>query len=160
MRWLPKPLRRYADFTGRAGRREFVLFALLVLLGFALLIGSTLGYAVLAERSVRTLPLEDNEGLLMLMIVLAFLFAAAMLVPGFALGVGRLHDIDRTGWWMLLPAAMLVLGPFGAGTVAELVFAALRLAVLLIGLVFLCLPGTRGTNRFGPDPRQMVETTA
>ncbi len=158
MRWLPMPLRHYAEFTGRSRRREFGLF---VMLGFAVLIGSTLGYAVLAERSPGTWLLEDNEGWLMLMIALAFLFGAAVLVPSFALGVRRLHDIDRTGWWMLLPAGMLVLvlGPLGAGSVVDLIFGALRLAVLLGLLVVLCQRGTRGTNRFGPDPRAVVEQT-
>ena len=153
MRWLPRPFRLYAVFSGRAGRREFALFVLFVALVFALIVGATLGYAALAERSPRLLPLERNEGWLQLMLILAFLFAAAILVPSVALGVRRLHDIDRSGWWMLLPVTLLWLGPFGVGEVVELMFSGLRFVALVLFLVFLCLRGTVGPNRFGPDPR-------
>ncbi len=63
----------------------------------------------------------------------AALFATfANLIPNLSLGFRRLHDVDRSAWWTLL-----VLAPF-VGALALLVLAA--------------LPGTRGGNRFGPEP--------
>ncbi len=58
--------------------------------------------------------------------------SVAVLVPNLAVAVRRLHDTDRSGWWILLslvPVAGLIL------------------------FVFYLQPGTRGPNRFGPDPR-------
>src|SRR6187402_1361182 len=67
-------------------------------------------------------------------VALASLFALGSLVPSLAVAVRRLHDTDRSGWnilWGFLPIV---------GTI--------------VVLVFLCLPSTPGTNRFGPpdDP--------
>jgi uncharacterized membrane protein YhaH (DUF805 family) len=60
------------------------------------------------------------------------LFGLAVLIPSIAVGARRLHDTDRSGWWLLI-----ALIPFiGA----------------IVLLVFFVLPGTQGTNRFGPDP--------
>jgi len=64
--------------------------------------------------------------------VLGTIATLGLLIPSIAVGVRRLHDTDKSGWWMLLsvvPIANLVL------------------------LVFFCLDGTKGENRFGPDPK-------
>jgi uncharacterized membrane protein YhaH (DUF805 family) len=55
----------------------------------------------------------------------------ALLVPSLAVGARRLHDIDRTGWWQLL-------GLTGIG--------------FILLLIWWCLRGTLGSNRFGSDP--------
>ena len=57
----------------------------------------------------------------------------ALLLPSLAVMVRRLHDTDRSGWW-----ALLCLVPLLGG---------------LVLLIFACLEGTRGSNRFGPDPK-------
>ena len=58
--------------------------------------------------------------------------ALGLLIPSIAVSVRRLHDTDRSGWWLLL-----ALVPFVGG---------------LVLLVFYILEGSRGSNRFGPDP--------
>ena len=91
------------------------------------------------------------------MIVLAFLFGAAILVASFAPGVRRLHDMDRMGWWMLVPAAALVRGPLGARSVVDLVVSGLRGRSARPAGV----PARQaGTNRYGSDPRDVEEKTA
>ena len=65
--------------------------------------------------------------------VLAGLFALAILLPAIGVAVRRLHDVDRTGWWYLL-VLIPVLGP------------------LILIFAFFIHRGTRGENRFGPDP--------
>jgi uncharacterized membrane protein YhaH (DUF805 family) len=140
MRWMLLPLRRYADFRGRSRRREYWLFILfnvlmgvaLVLLG-AILTGGFGGY--------------DGTGDAPAIAILGFapfiLFYLAVLVPSIAVQVRRLHDRGWSGWWLLgfyLLSWVPVLG-----------------LILSIGLiVVMCLPGTAGPNRFGPDPKEDV----
>ena len=79
-----------------------------------------------------------------------------LLVPSVAVGVRRLHDIDRSGWWL-----MVGYGPWFASlalTAAQLSdLAAIADIVSNVGflvlLVFAVMPGTAGSNRFGPDPK-------
>jgi len=64
---------------------------------------------------------------------LTVIFFLAILVPSIAVQIRRFHDQDKSGWFVLLS-----LIPFVGG---------------LIVLVFMCLEGTKGPNRFGPDPK-------
>jgi uncharacterized membrane protein YhaH (DUF805 family) len=110
--------KRYADFQGRSGRSEFWLFVLFcMLVGVAFSILST----VLGGNS-----LQPN----MLVMALYGIFSLVSLVPSLAVAFRRLHDTDRSAWWLLIGLVPL-LG-----------------AIVLI--VFYCLPGTPGPNRFGP----------
>lgn len=117
MEWYIGVLKKYAEFNGRARRTEYWMF---VLINFGIsivlsIIEGTLGFAT-----------ESN------VTVLSGLYSLAVLVPSLAVGVRRLHDTDRSGWWLLLaivPLANIVL------------------------LYFLILEGTRGPNQYGPDPK-------
>jgi uncharacterized membrane protein YhaH (DUF805 family) len=130
------PLRRYAQFSGRSRRREFWFFWLFYVAGSFVLMyidaalglgGSATGYA-----QGGSVGFNLSGGLL------TYFFMLALLVPMIAVAVRRLHDVDKSGW------------------------------VLLIGLIPLfgwfyllfhyCQPGTAGSNRFGPDPK--VENNA
>ena len=116
-RWYPEVLKKYAVFGGRARRQEYWFFVLCnVLIMIALgLIDALIGISGDARRSI-----------------LASLYSLAVLLPTIAVGVRRLHDTGRSGWWMLLslvPVANLVL------------------------LVFLALDGERGPNAYGSDPK-------
>ncbi|MGI8526014.1 MAG: DUF805 domain-containing protein [Pseudolabrys sp.] len=62
---------------------------------------------------------------------ISIVFNLAVFLPSLAVGIRRLHDLDRTGWWTLL------------------VFTGIGVILLLI---WDCLRGTPGPNRFGPDP--------
>jgi uncharacterized membrane protein YhaH (DUF805 family) len=68
----------------------------------------------------------------MLVFSLVFPSIVGLIVSGLAVEVRRFHDQDRSGWLMLL------------GLIPYVGF--------LVVLVFMCLPGTRGPNRFGADP--------
>jgi uncharacterized membrane protein YhaH (DUF805 family) len=120
MSWYLEALKKYAVFSGRARRMEywyFVLFNLIVAFVLALidtLLGTTTGVS--------------SFGLL------SGIYSLAVLIPTLAVLVRRLHDIDRTGWWILINLIPLV------GTIVLLVFA--------------LMPGTPGSNQYGPDPKQ------
>ena len=112
---------KYLLFNGRASRKEFwtvMLFS--VLISFALQLLYTLGFAI-----------SDNLGLLL---ALPFvIFSLGMVIPQLAVSVRRLHDADKSGWWLLLGLIPIF------GTIA------------LIALF--SLASSEGDNRFG-EPAQ------
>ena len=110
--WKLVVLERYAKFDGRAGRAEFWWYALANLIVYTAL-----------------LILTQITGLFL---ILYFLYAIAMIVPGVAVGIRRLHDTDKSGWLMLIALAPLVGG--------------------IILLVFMVLEGTDGPNQYGAGP--------
>lgn len=121
--WGLRPLKRYADFSGRSPRAEYWWFVLLewvAIMAFVMLVVTLLG------GSNETNPYFDA---FIIPFCLAFI---AVIIPNLAVQVRRLHDQDRTGWLILL-----FFIPYIGG---------------LIALVFMCIPGTEGPNRFGPDP--------
>jgi uncharacterized membrane protein YhaH (DUF805 family) len=126
MEWMIMPLKRYAEFSGRSRRKEywmFVLLQMLILIPVAFL-------AILMGG-----PVEDPAnpfGSTAMLIVLGVYFLV-FFIPGLAVQVRRFHDQDKSGWFILLGFIPYV------GS--------------LILLVFMCLEGTRGPNRFGPDPK-------
>ena len=106
-------LNKYVVFSGRAARPELWYF---VLAAFLMNIVLAIADTVLALIGLWFSPL-------------GLLFALAMFLPSIAVGVRRLHDTDRSAWWLLI-----LLVP-GIGSI--------------VLLVFYCLPGTPGRNRFG-----------
>ena len=140
MDWMIMPLRRYADFTGRSRRKEYWMYFLFVLICTFVL--NLLDMAAGLNTSGRG--------------VLSSIFSLATLVPSLAVGVRRLHDTDRSGWWILVP-----LGAAIPGLLLMTVSLSLGITIFSLGLivgsiailVFMCLDGTRGDNRFGPDPK-------
>jgi uncharacterized membrane protein YhaH (DUF805 family) len=108
-------LRNYATFDGRAPRSEYWYFWLFT---FLLQAATTILDMVLFPAFTQLSPLTSLVGL-------------ALLLPSIAVAVRRLHDIDRTGWWLLI--AFTIIGVF-------------------LLLVWACFRGTPGPNRFGPDP--------
>ena len=127
MEWMLMPLRRYADFSGRSRRREYWMFFL-----FNLLISVAVWF-LLAVLFVAGLSETAMMTIMMPVFALYGLAALALIIPGLAVTVRRLHDTDRSGWTILLGLIPLV-GP-----------------ILL--LVFYCTEGTPGPNRFGEDPK-------
>ena len=119
MSWYLEALKKYAVFGGRSRRKEywyFVLFSLIVSLVLSAI-----------DALLGTFSSSTNVGLL------GGIYGLAIIIPSIAVSVRRLHDIDRTGWWVLISLVPVI------GTIVLLVFAA--------------LDGTPGENRFGPNPK-------
>jgi uncharacterized membrane protein YhaH (DUF805 family) len=116
--WATRPLKKYADFSGRAPRAEYWWFYLLVLVVYfvAMIIDSMMG---------------SNFGGSGYGIMTA-VAGLALLIPSIAAGARRLHDTDRSGWWLLIAFIPLI----GA----------------IVLLVFFVTQGTQGPNRYGEDP--------
>ena len=120
MEMMIAPLKKYADFQGRARRAEywmFVLFQLLVYIAVAIL-----GLILSGGKT----DSATATGLMALVTL-------GLLLPSIAVTVRRLHDTNRTGWWILINFLPLIGG--------------LWLLVLTV------LDGTPTSNRFGPDPK-------
>jgi uncharacterized membrane protein YhaH (DUF805 family) len=110
--WYVAVLKNYAGFTGRARRTEYWMFVL-----FNVVIGIVL----------------EIIGLLIHTQIIYYLYGLAVLIPGLAVAVRRLHDTDRSGWWLLLGLIPLV----GA----------------IILIVFLATEGQPGNNQYGTNPK-------
>lgn len=120
MNWFMTALRKYAVFSGRSRRSEYWFF---VLFYFLICIALTI-----VDMVAGTMSESGEIGLF------SSLFALAMLIPSIAVGVRRLHDIGKSGWWLLLGFIPLV----GA----------------IILIVWACRDSQPGTNAYGPNPKE------
>jgi uncharacterized membrane protein YhaH (DUF805 family) len=130
-----------ADFSGRSRRSEVFYYWIA-----SLLVAQVLNYAVRTVASIYgALYFETALNLV-------------LTIPLFALYARRLHDLDRSGWWMLLIGLILAfdrilpLLPFFPDG-PDLVIFGPGVLYLLALLFFGLMPGTRGGNRYGLDPR-------
>ncbi len=121
MHWYIDVLKKYTVFSGRARRKEFWMFFL-----FSTIISVIL--ALTDEFMGWNFEMDgENIG------YLSTLYYVAVIVPYLAVIFRRLHDTDRSGWWILI--------------------AFIPLVGIIVLLVFLILKGNEGDNRFGPDPK-------
>ncbi len=123
-----KVLRQYADFTGRARRKEYWMFTLISLIISVVL-------AILDDM----LGLDGDIGVFHFGL-LGDLYSLAVLLPTLAVGARRLHDIGRSGWWLLI-GLIPVIG-------------------LIVLIVFFATDGQRQPNAYGPDPKAVPGETA
>ena len=171
MDWMLMPLRRYAQFSGRSRRKEYWMYILFLVIASFILqtIERMMGF-----QSMITGP-QGASSITGLQVggtgPVSGLFGLATLIPGIAVTVRRLHDTNRSGWWVgAFIAAYVALIGFtlsyifygaggqgpnaGIGTFATMGVAGFAILILgLVLLVFMCLNGTQGENRYGPDPK-------
>lgn len=147
MEWMLLPYRRYAEFEGRSRRMEYWMYALFqgivitVLVMLALAVVGTSGvFAMQGASEDEVLRTLVSIPALWLVGIAAMVFWLGSAIPGIALVVRRLHDRDVSGWWYLgyILVSWIPIVSFAAG---------------IVFLVFMVLEGTRGPNRFGPDPK-------
>jgi uncharacterized membrane protein YhaH (DUF805 family) len=122
--WKKAVLKNYANFSGRARRSEywyFVLFNLLLIVPFYIV-------AIVGLTS-------DNSALSVLGMIVYCIVGLGTLIPGLAVAVRRLHDLNKSGWYYFV-----ALIPFVGG---------------IILLVWFCTEGTQGSNNYGSDPKNL-----
>lgn len=115
MKWYISVLKNYAVFEGRAHRKEYWMFVL-----FNLIIVIVI---TAVEGAMRHLPPGQTGPV-------SALYQLAVFIPSIAVAIRRMHDTDRTGWWILIP---------------------------IVGLIILCFDGTKGPNQYGPDPKADIQ---
>ncbi|WP_329020181.1 DUF805 domain-containing protein [Streptomyces sp. NBC_00690] len=106
-------VKQYAVFSGRARRKEYWMFFLI--------------------NFVISIVLSIIEAVAGISPFLSLIYGLAILLPSIGVGIRRLHDTDRSGWWLLIALVPLV--------------------GFIILLVFNCLEGQRHDNKYGPDPK-------
>jgi len=107
MEWYLKVLKQFADFNGRARRKEFwmfVLFNMIVSIVLGIIDGAVFGSQVLGG-----------------------IYSLGVLVPSIAVGIRRMHDVGKSGWFILIP---------------------------LYNLILAVTDGVKGENEYGPDPKE------
>jgi uncharacterized membrane protein YhaH (DUF805 family) len=173
--WAIRPLKRYAEFSGRSSRAEFWWFWLGVMIIWFVVYFAMIG-SVLSVAASQSEPSAGFVGAFGVVGIILLLFWAGLLIPSIAVQVRRLHDTNRSGWWLggfyLAYAVYLVLifGIVGAGMGAAMsgapdpsqtlgpMFAVTMVVGLgmfvymIVLIVFYAQPGTSGDNRYGPDP--------
>ena len=107
-----QPLMRYFDFNGRARRSEYWLWALFLFVVnviLTILQFSAMGHTVTAMSSATTGAQAMHAGNGMMMISsIKLIFFLAVLIPSIAVAVRRMHDTNRTGWWILFPTVVTI----------------------------------------------------
>lgn len=122
MNWYLKVLKQYADFSGRARRKEYWMFVLfnMIFAIVAMILDNVLGIAM---EGIGYGPLYG-------------LYVLAMLIPGLAVAVRRLHDVGKSGW-MILIALIPLIG-------------------LIWLLVLMVTDSNAGENQYGQNPKEVT----
>jgi uncharacterized membrane protein YhaH (DUF805 family) len=107
MNWYLKVLKQYADFGGRARRKEYWMFIL-----FNVIFSFVLGFI---------------DGFMGLRFGIGSIYVLAVLIPSIAVSVRRMHDVDKSGWYCLIP---------------------------IYNIILACTEGTQGENKYGVDPKE------
>jgi uncharacterized membrane protein YhaH (DUF805 family) len=154
MHWMILPYRRYFEFSGRSRRKEYWFFALFTTVVIVALMGAAVGVVAANLQGMMewTPAAWQNLGVgFWILGGLLVLFALASIIPGVAVQVRRLHDLGVSGWWYL---AFLV----GGAVLDQVPNAGQGLGSLLsIGwIVWMFMPGTKGPNAYGEDPKDPV----
>jgi uncharacterized membrane protein YhaH (DUF805 family) len=124
MNWYLAVVKKYAVFSGRARRKEYWMFVLFnIIFSFV----ATLLDSVIGTTS------DSGYGLL------SVLYSLAVLLPTLAVGIRRLHDIGKSGWWLLITLIPLI------GSIWL--------------LVLFATDSQPGVNAYGPNPKESVQPT-
>ena len=118
MDWYLKAFKQYAVFNGRAQRSEYWFFVLFYAIGYLIV--------SIIDGVIGTYSIESGMG------ALGTIFVLVHLLPSIAVGVRRLHDIGRSGWWLLINLIPLI------GPIVFIVFA---------------VTDSKEDNEYGPNPK-------
>ena len=107
--------KKYVTFSGRASRSEYWFWVLFTIIGG--IVAGTLDYAIFSDNDFGS-PLDA-------------IFNLICFLPSFAVSIRRLHDIGKTGWWVLI--AFTIIG-------------------IIVLIVWACQKSDTGPNAYGPEP--------
>ena len=127
MEWYLAVVQKYADFSGRARRKEYWMFALFhaIIIGALALLGAIIGAAAGNSGGAALAGIFTGAYVL---------YCLALAIPSLAVTVRRLHDTGRSGWWWLISFV-----PFGS----------------IVLLVFAVQDSQAGDNLYGPNPKEL-----
>ena len=131
MNYYFKVFKQYADFNGRARRKEYWMFYLI-----QMLISLALSISILYQF-INSISNGSSEGMLGTLVIylIMIIYGIGSFIPALAVSVRRLHDIGRSGLWLFIYLIPIV---------------------GFIWLLILCVtPGNIGDNLYGPDPKEI-----
>jgi len=140
---------KYADFNGRARRKELWMFSLVYLILAIIL--QLIGFGVISVLGATKYHYVP--------VFLGNIFMLALLVPGIAVTVRRLHDVGKSGWWFLLVLPVTISGAGEMGIIdllGDALFIIFALAAIAAALYFLYLmvkDGQPDANQWGENPK-------
>ena len=127
-------IKKYSSFSGRASRSEFWFFYLFLFIGYIICV---------------TLMIAISFNLFWLM----GLFVIGMIIPGLAVTARRLHDLNKSGWFQLLPVPAGILETLFATSSEslEILFLIIGLGLYIYLFILYCTDGNKKNNRFGKN---------
>lgn len=141
MNWYFKVLKNYINFSGRARRREFWMFTLI-------------SFIITSVINLIEYPLNTE--------ILSIVYEIGIFLPSFAVAVRRLHDVGKSGWWLVLPNFIFLLayifilnGNFTSGLISTVSFVFVLVYGIIL-LVWLCRESDAGRNKYGKNPKESV----
>jgi uncharacterized membrane protein YhaH (DUF805 family) len=151
MKYYLKALRHYADFNGRASRKEYWMFILfnVIFIFAAAFLGAIIGVSI-------------NQKLAQpYAIVFTMMYYFAVAIPFLAVTVRRLHDSGKSGWWLLLPmlaqALNLTVSSISGVDEGLVIFVSvLAFAASVCILVLMLLGSNENANRYGQHPSNIM----
>lgn len=114
MKYYLEAIKKYAVFKGRSSRKEYWMFVL-----FNLIISFSLGFV----EGLMNINNENSSS------ILSDIYGLAVFIPSIAIGVRRMHDVNKSGWFLLIPVYNFILA---------------------------VTPGKEENNRFGDNPKKII----
>ena len=120
MHYFIEALKKYAVFTGRARRKEYWFFILVNLFNSYLTLYMDVTFGTIKTFNEVDPPMQIG--------IINTIYSLAVLIPGIAVAVRRMHDVGKSGWFVLIP---------------------------IYNLILALTPGDVGENKYGPDPKEL-----
>ena len=126
MKWFIKCLRQYADFSGRARRKEYWIFKVFLYLVFLVI--------VIFCALIASLLSKDNQDVISILISIPIIVYLFFVIPLLAVSVRRMHDVGMSGWFLLINLVP---------SIGSLVF-----------FIFTLFDSQYYENKWGPNPKE------
>ena len=174
MKYFIKCWKHFADFKGRARRKEYWMFLLFnYIISFALGMVYYVGLILQLTNSAdaeyysggSSSMLWTGGGLVFVFFCIMAIYCWMSLIPTLAVIVRRLHDIGRKGTWLwLLVVPILLCCIMFLGMSSEMVVIAIGIlmfifntAIMVLFIILGCIDGQKGENKYGPNPKELEE---
>ena len=165
MKWYFKCLKQYADFSGRARRKEFWWFTVInALIAIAIVVGMFIPIVKMGINAAASGAEDIDEMEIMLTMMknpflyVYMIYYLAVLIPSIAVTVRRLHDIGKSGYWAFFLYGGVLLSYIAqlfqiTSTAIYILFGLAGFVIFIISLVWLFTNSDYGPNQYGPNPK-------
>ena len=162
MKWFIKCLKQYTDFSGRARRKEYwwfmvfnFIFTLILMLCWIIPVIKT-NFAEYDADDFSNMTII-SAAITKPFFYVYIIYYIAMIIPGLAVTVRRLHDIGKSGYWCFFVVGGSIIGNisniFSAASALQLIFIFIWLVMCVISLVWMFTDSDYGPNQYGPNPK-------